>query len=148
MSANQQKLLKIAQSFIGIPYKYAAKPEDIPKYLDCSSFTQYAYKQIGIDIPRSTILQAAHSGKEIELKAKSSKLKANLQIGDLLFFRGSKGHYNDELFPGREIYIGHVAMNTKNNSAIHASSPDGVKEELIDEIIKTRGPIVLIKRIV
>ncbi len=143
MNPLQKKLLEIARQLIGIPYKYAAKPEDIPNFLDCSSFTQYIYKQIGIEIPRSTLLQAAQAGIEIQLPITNYQL---LMPGDLLFFRGTKGHYDDELFPKKEVYIGHVAMNTENNYAIHASSPNGVKEESIDEIIKTRGPIVLIKR--
>src|SRR3989344_5135201 len=132
MTANQEKLLEITRSLIGTPYKYAAKPEDIPKYLDCSSFTQYVYKQLGIEIPRSTLLQAVHAGKEMPLDE-------NLEAGDLLFFRGAKGHYDDNLFPGRQIYIGHVAVYSGNEKAIHASSPDGVTEEPIHEIVKTRG---------
>ena len=140
MSANQQKLLEIAQSLIGIPYKYAAKPEDIPKFLDCSSFTQYVYKQIGIDMPRSTLLQAAHAGKEMPLNE-------NLEIGDLLFFRGPKGHYDDKLFPGRQIYIGHVAMYIDNNKIIHAASSKGVIEEDIEQLLQKLGPAVIAKRI-
>jgi len=140
MEGNQQKILAITKSLIGTPYKYAAAPEDIPKYLDCSSFTQYVYKQIGIEIPRSTLLQAAHSGKEFELTTE-------LQPGDLLFFRGSKGHYDDMLFPERTIYIGHVTIYSGSNKAIHASHPNGVIEENIDNIIKTRGPIVMVRRI-
>ncbi len=141
MNSSQEKLLEIARSLIGILYKYAAKPEDIPKYLDCSSFTQYVYKQIGVEIPRSTLLQAVQVGTEIELTTK-------LEAGDLLFFRGSKGHYDDELFPKKEIYIGHAAIYSSDRKAIHASSSNGVTEEPIDKIMKTRGPIVLIKRMI
>lgn len=140
MSANQQKLLEIARALIGTPYKYAAKPEEIPKFLDCSSFTQYVYKQINIDIPRSTLLQAVHAGKEIPPNE-------NLEIGDLLFFRGSKGHYDDELFPGRQIYIGHVALYIGNNKVIHGDSKKGVGETYLKEIVKEKGPVVMIKRI-
>ena len=141
MSANQQKLLEIARSLIGTPYKYAVQPEEIPRFLDCSSFTQYVYKQIGIDIPRSTLLQAAHAGTEISLNE-------NLEIGDLLFFRGSKGHYDDSLFPKKEIYIGHVAMSAKNSQVIHGSSKQRkIVEENLNELINKMGGIVMIKRI-
>ena len=136
---NQEKLLKEARSLKGTPYKYGVKPEEIPKFLDCSFFTKYIYKLIGFDLERSTILQATQ-GKEIP------SLK-EARIGDLLFFRGTKGHYNDELFPGRQICIGHVAMYMGNNKAIHAASGKGVVEENIAEIVKSRFPIVLIKRI-
>ncbi len=138
MNSSQEKLLEIARSLIGIPYKYAAKPEDIPKFLDCSSFTQEIYKKIGIEIPRSTILQAATAGKEVPLNE-------NLEIGDLLFFRGSKGHYDDELFSDRKIYIGHVAMYIGNNKIIHAASSKGVIEEGLG--LQKLGPTVIVKRI-
>lgn len=140
MESDQKKLLEIARSLIGTPYKYAAKPEDIPKYLDCSSFTQYVYKQIGIDIPRSTLLQAAKTGKEISSDSP-------LETEDLLFFRGTKGHYDDELFPGRQIYIGHVALYIGNNKVIHGDSKKGVGETYLKEIVKEKGPVVMIKRI-
>lgn len=140
MSENQEKLLEIAESLIGTPYKYAAKPEEIPQALDCSSFTQEVYKRIGVEIPRSTILQAANAGTEIQPGD-------NFEPGDLLFFRGSRGHYNDELFPNRQIYIGHVAIYKGEGKAIHASSPEGVIEEDISSTINARGPIVLVKRI-
>lgn len=140
MDEKQSLILEIARTYIGTPYKYAATPEEIPRYLDCSSFTQHVYKQMRIEIPRSTILQAAQAG--------AAPLTNSLQAGDLLFFRGSKGHYNDELFPEKEVYIGHVAMYAENGNAIHATSRKGaVVEEKIEEIIENCGPIAIIKRI-
>lgn len=139
MTDKQKKIIDIARSFVGTPYKYAVSQEEIPGFFDCSSFTQFVYKQIGIEIPRSTIMQAT-TGKEI------TDIK-NLEPGDLLFYRGSKGHYNDELFPERQIYIGHVALLSGNNKVIHATSAKGVIEENSKEIIIGRGPIVIVKRI-
>ncbi len=138
MDDKQRKILNIARSLIGTPYKYAVPQEEIPKFLDCSSFTRYIFKQIGVDLPRSTILQAT-VGKEI--------LSDDLQAGDLIFYRGDKGHYDDELFNGRKIYIGHVAMYTEENKAIHASFKNGVIEEALKKISTGRGLIVMIKRI-
>jgi cell wall-associated NlpC family hydrolase len=147
MDERQENLLKIAQSLIGTHYKYAAKPEEIPQYLDCSSFTQYIYKQVGIDIPRSTILQAAHAGTEIQSTTNNRQLTTNLMPGDLLFFRGSKGHYDDALFPNRKIYIGHVAMYAGNNNVIHGSSLKGkVVEENLQSVSRRMGKIIIIKR--
>lgn len=135
----REEILNLAYSFLGTPYKYAAAPEDIPHYFDCSSFTQYLYRKIGIELPRSTILQAT-AGKTVDF------LK-DLEVGDLLFFRGTKGHYNDELFPGKEICIGHVAIWSGDGKVIHASSSRGVAEMKIEEVISSCGPVVLIKRI-
>jgi len=107
-----EKLLLIARSLIDTPYKYAAKPKDIPQYLDCSSFTQYVYKQLGIDIPRSTILQAAKAGTEIPNEA---NLLTKLKTGDLLFFRGSKGHYDESC----------RHRGTRHERRRHRELPDG-----------------------
>src|SRR3972149_11592452 len=102
MNEKQKQLLDIARSLIGTPYKYAAPPETMPNFLDCSSFTQHVYKQAGIDIPRSSIAQAT-TGSEVTLRK-------DLMPGDLIFFRSTKGHFNDLWFPGRNICIGHVVM--------------------------------------
>jgi len=145
---DQQKLLKIARALIGTPYKYGATPESdgIPKYLDCSSFTQYVYKQIGIDIPRSTILQAAKAGTKIQLSITNYQL---LNIGDLLFFRGSKGHYNDELFPEKKVYIGHVTLYIGSNKVLHGSSKKGkISEEKLKNLINKMGNVTIAKRII
>ena len=62
----KKKLVSIAETVLGKPYHYGAKPEEAPETFDCSSFTQYLFKQIGIELPRSTILQAGDpQGREI-----------------------------------------------------------------------------------
>ncbi len=145
MDANTaQKIIEKARSLLGTPYKYGVKQEDIPRFIDCSSFTQFIFLELmKIDIGRSTILQATKG---------DAVLEKNLQPGDLIFFRGSKGHFNDDLFPpdeyGYDICIGHVAIYTGNGMAIHASGEKGkVVEEPLEEITKTRVKIVIIRRI-
>jgi cell wall-associated NlpC family hydrolase len=139
-----KKIIEKARSLLGTPYKYGVKQEDIPKFVDCSSFSQIVFlEETGIDIGRSTILQAT-KGEAV--------LEKNLQPGDLVFLRGSKGHFNDDLFPpdeyGYDICIGHVAIYTGNGMAIHASGEKGrVIEEPLQEITRTRVRIVLIKRL-
>lgn len=110
----RKKLVRVARSLIGKPYKYGAKPEDAPDFFDCSSCMQYLYKQIGIKLPRSSISQAAYA---------KPKTTGYFKVGDLLFFRGRQGHYNDELFPNEKepLYIGHVAMYIGNGKIIHAN---------------------------
>lgn len=138
MNDQQEKLVTTARSFIGIPYKYAVPEDEIPTHLDCSSFTRETYKAVDIEIPRSTIAQAT--------KGATIADRNELEVGDLIFFRGSKGHYNDEWFPNEEIYIGHVAMYTGDDKAIHASHQKGVAEEKLDEVITSHGRITMIKR--
>src|SRR3989338_5224088 len=58
---------------------------------DCSSFTQYLFASVGIEIPRSAILQAGDAnGKELTIGGE-------FLPGDLLFMRSDVGHYKDGL---------------------------------------------------
>ncbi len=140
-----EKLLEIAKKLIGRPYKYGARMDEAPRYFDCSGFIKYIYAGIGIELPRSTIEQAEY-GKRI------NNIK-NLRPGDLIFFHGTKGHYNKKFPMG----IGHMAMVLDNNEIIHATSKriknspkvvgkGAVKIEPLAKISK-RKDIIVIKRI-
>lgn len=76
---NKQRraLLEAAKKLVGTPYKYGGTSS---KGFDCSGFTQFVYKSIGIDIPHNANLQS-------KMGAKVSLQEA--QAGDLIFF-GSK----------------------------------------------------------
>ncbi len=134
-------LVELAQSLLGAPYKYGATPEEAPQVFDCSSFTQYLYKKIGVELPRSSILQATQ-GDEVNNKNE-------LRPGDLLFFRAASGHYNDRLFPNQAVYIGHVALYLGENKIIYASDPlKKVVEKSLAEGESLWGPIVMAKRLI
>jgi len=123
----QARLIHFALKQLAKPYKYGAKKHEIGKVFDCSSFTQYVYRRIGIELPRSTILQA-ECGQTIPARKKSPYFKKNdLQIGDLLFFKGTKGHFNKK-FPNG---IGHVIMYLGNGMFIHASGSGPKKNQKI-----------------
>ena len=140
MTEKHKQLLEFSRALINKPYDYSHFPETMQDFLDCSSFTQDVYKKINIEIPRNSIAQAT-VGREVENIS-------DIDIGDLVFFRGKKGHYNDEWFPNKNIYIGHVAIFIGNDSVIHASGKNGkVAEENLDQVINYEGPIVIIKRI-
>lgn len=145
ITEQKQKLVTAANALLGRPYIYGAKPEDAPNSFDCSSFVQYVFKQIGIDLPRSSILQAADStGVEITPTSDYS----NLEPGDLLFMRGTQGHYRDDLFPERKVYVGHVVIYIGDGNCIHAGSKDrGVIKKSLQEFLELPGySIVLVKR--
>lgn len=73
-----QQVIDIARSFVGSRYSWGgANPAT---GFDCSGLLQYAFKQIGIDIPRTAALQGT-IGKEIDLKQSKP--------GDIIWF-GSK----------------------------------------------------------
>ena len=139
----QKKLIHFAKKHLGKPYKYGATLTEAPRIFDCSSFTQYLYKRIDINLPRNALGQA-HLGKSI------SPQKENLQPGDLIFIKGSWGHYNPEFPQG----IGHVAIYIGNRRIIHAKwkknkngSDNGfVLGDKIEKLLK-RKDLIVIKRI-
>lgn len=135
-----------ARALLGTPYRYGAyalanrgaKPEGV----DCSSFIQYIYKQAGIHLPRSSVLQAT--------RGRAVKSARSLKVGDLVFFEGVQGHYAHKLFRGKRVYIGHVAIYIGNGDIIHArASKKRVAKQKLSSL--TKNPyfqVKLIKRIV
>lgn len=95
--SNKEKLLKIARSYIGVPYLYGG---NTPNGFDCSGFVQYVYKEFGINIPRTTYDQI-NIGTKINDKSK-------LQAGDLIF----------NLDKNNSPY--HVFMYSEDNKVIEA----------------------------
>lgn len=135
----EQRLKKYAIKNLGKPYKYGAKLYEAPKVFDCSSFVQYLYKRISVDLPR-TALEQARLGKKIQPK------KENLRIGDLIFIKGSWGHYDPEFPEG----VGHVAVYIGDGKIIHAKHEknDGkVKLGSLSALLK-RKDVIVIKRII
>lgn len=147
MLTNEQKekIVTCARSLEGRPYVYGTTPEKAPEEFDCSSFTQYLYKQIGIELPRSTILQAGDTQGE---KIFPGETLPALEPGDLLFMRSNQGYYNDSFFPGKQIYIGHIVLYLGNNQVTHAKQSNGkVIIQTLSELLESPDyAINLIKR--
>lgn len=68
-----QDIVSEAKKHLGKPYVYGATG---PSSFDCSGFTQYVYKTLGINLSRTTYTQ---------IKEGTSVARANLQAGDLVF---------------------------------------------------------------
>lgn len=99
--ANQQSsklLLKIARRYLYAPYLWGGRS---PLGIDCSGFTQMAFKMIGIPVPRDAA-QQVESGRLIDFIEQS-------QPGDLAFFENNKGR------------IIHVGILLPEQQIIHAS---------------------------
>ncbi|HFL3863103.1 TPA: NlpC/P60 family protein [Clostridioides difficile] len=117
-SSKTDKLISIAKSKLGCNYVYGAEG---PNTFDCSGFTQYCYKKIGINIPRTASAQSK-AGKAVDLKDRS-KWKA----GDLLCRIGG-GSSN------------HVVMYIGNNQIIHSpQTGDVVKIQSVDSYRKGKA---------
>jgi len=100
--ANKTKMLKkIAKSKLKRRYVWGAIG---PRTFDCSGYTSYVYKKMGVKLPRVSREQAKF-GKKIK--------RANLEAGDLIFF--------DTATP-RKGFVNHVGIYLGHDKFIHASS--------------------------
>jgi cell wall-associated NlpC family hydrolase len=96
--AVHRPVLDIAVSQLGVPYRYGGST---PRGFDCSGLVYYAYRRLGIRVPRSTMAQYRHA-RPVALN--------NLQPGDLVFFRRA---YHS---------VTHVGIYAGNARFIHAPS--------------------------
>lgn len=85
--AVRDRIVDAALSKVGSSYRYATSG---PNAFDCSGLTSWAYRQVGITLPRSSGSQYSSAGTRIS--------KSNLQPGDLVFYYSPVSHVG--------IYIG------------------------------------------
>jgi cell wall-associated NlpC family hydrolase len=115
--ATHDGVVGIALQYLGVPYLWGGTT---PSGFDCSGFVQYCYRQVSVNLPRTSREQF-----KVGTFIAASDLSA-LKPGDLLFFG-----YNAD--PSR---IHHVAMYVGNGNFIHApGTGDHVKiSSLADRI--------------
>ncbi|WP_282942622.1 C40 family peptidase [Paenibacillus sp. RC67] len=88
VTAQQQKLIDVGKTQLGVPWKYGTMKPGIG--FDCSNFTSWVYnKALGIKFTSSSRSQryTTSLGTPVSID-KNNKFK-NLQVGDLLFFANS-----------------------------------------------------------
>ncbi|SBV00951.1 Cell wall-associated hydrolases (invasion-associated proteins) [Streptomyces sp. MnatMP-M77] len=104
-AAKAEKVLAFARAQIGKPYVWGASG---PSSYDCSGLTQAAWREAGVDLPRTTWDQ---------VKIGTRVATSDLRPGDLVFF------YDD---------ISHVGIYKGDGMMIHAPKPGAnVREESI-----------------
>jgi len=103
-------IVKTAEKYIGVKYKFGGKD---PSGFDCSGYSSYVYKKVGVTLPHSAQQQYAN-GKRIGIK--------KAKPGDLVFFR-IKGWK-----------ISHVGIYLGDYKFIHA--PSKGKSVSVDDIRK------------
>lgn len=91
--APRSEVVNIAKRYLGAPYSWGANG---PNSFDCSGFTSFVYRQVGVSLPRTSRAQIG-AGERVS--------RADLQPGDLVFF-GSP--------------IRHVGIYVGGNQYIHA----------------------------
>jgi cell wall-associated NlpC family hydrolase len=90
------KALRVAETMLGTAYLYGGST---PAGFDCSGLVLYSYRQVGVNVPRTTRDQYQQA----------KPVPANkLQPGDLLFFR----------LDGRE--VAHVGIYQGGSKFVHA----------------------------
>jgi cell wall-associated NlpC family hydrolase len=98
LTASAAGIIATGKSLLGLKYVYGG--ESTTSGMDCSAFTQWAFKQHGIDISRTT---------QTQVKEGTYVSKSDLQPGDLVFFNTTKAN-------------GHVGIYVGNGQVMHASS--------------------------
>jgi hypothetical protein len=94
----KDKIIRTADSFIGVPYRWGG--ESAEEGFDCSGFTMTVYQLNGLELPRSSRAQW-NSGISVG--------RSDLEKGNLVFFRTSGGSR-----------ISHVGIYDGNGQFIHA----------------------------
>jgi cell wall-associated NlpC family hydrolase len=100
--AQGKKIAEVARDKFYTAYKIP--PDGFPKNTDCSLFTQWAYSQAGIKLPRTASEQY-----------KASKMGTNA-VGSLIFFATNNSEPTEAT---------HVGINLGGGKMIHASSGNG-----------------------
>ena len=108
-ASTADRIIAYAKRFIGRPYVYGSSG---PKSFDCSGFTSFAFRHVGIHLTRTSI------GQSQQAKRVKGGFK-NLRKGDLVFFgrrnRHTVGH------------VGIVISATENDfTFIHAAVHSGI----------------------
>ncbi len=100
-SSNRSSVVvRTAFAQVGSRYVWGASR---PGAFDCSGFTSYVMRQMGVTLPRTSRAQF-NVGRPVS--------RSGLMPGDLLFFRGPGGGG-----------VGHVGIYVGNNKMVHASTP-------------------------
>ncbi|WP_082350760.1 C40 family peptidase [Paenibacillus xylanivorans] len=97
-SSVADRVISTGKQFLGVRYQFGA-PSGRTDEFDCSSFTQYVFKQNGFDLPRSS-RQQSQVGTQVS--------KDQLQQGDLVF--------SDTNHDG---VINHVGIYMGNGEVLH-----------------------------
>lgn len=106
-TADTSELIGLVRKYLGTPYSWGGGNTEGPTRgigrgantvgFDCSSLVQWAYAQVGVDIPRVTYDQ---------VRAGVPVPKSDLQPGDIVFFnQGSRGPEHEGLYVGGGKFI-------------------------------------------
>lgn len=107
-------------------YKVGAWLSEAPETVNCSTFTAWAYGQIGIELPPTAFLQRQFGGRIFKTR--------ELRPGDLVFSEGDHPIYHCDADDG----VGHVGIVSDEGTVIQAAAIHGVIDEPLNQFIKSR----------
>lgn len=90
--APRSEVVNIAKRYLGTPYRWGASGPDA---FDCSGFTSFVYRQVGVSLPHSSRAQIG-VGERVS--------RADLQPGDLVFFGSPIRHVGIYVGGGQYIH--------------------------------------------
>ncbi|GAA4988267.1 C40 family peptidase [Kineococcus glutinatus] len=106
-----QQVLDTAAQYVGVPYVYGGTT---PAGFDCSGYTQYVFRQIGVQLPRTSGEQA---------RASRPVSAGEAQPGDLVFFSSGGRVYHVGIYAGgNEMYDAPRAGKPVSKRAIWSSA--------------------------
>ena len=115
-TASAARVLATATQYLGTRYRYGG--ESPAAGFDCSGFVHYVFGRHGVELPRTSRLQAS-AGRSLPLDV------AALQPGDLL------------LFASRGAGVNHVAIYVGDNRILHSTA--GAGGVVYDDLSTPRG---------
>ena len=101
VNRSSSNVVRVAFAKVGASYRWGSSG---PYSFDCSGFTSYVMKQMGVTVPRSSSAQF-NAGRVVS--------RNGLLPGDLVFFQGFSGRGG----------VGHVGVYIGNNRMVHSSTP-------------------------
>jgi len=128
----REEIARLARRYLGIRYRSSGKNPRVG--FDCSGFTGFVFRQMGINLRASSPAQAME-GKKISYP--------NARKGDLAFFgrRGRKGR----------VYVNHAAIVISEPgeplSIIHSASRKGIVITRVNEDPYWRKSLLFVKSV-
>jgi peptidoglycan DL-endopeptidase CwlO len=90
-SARGASVLSVAARYVGTPYVYGGTT---PRGFDCSGFTGYVFRQLGVSLPRTANEQ---------MKATRQISRSEARAGDLVFFVSGGRAYHNGIYAGNNM---------------------------------------------
>lgn len=122
-----QTILELSRPLMKTPYVWGGVTEE---GIDCSGYTQYAYRTLGVFLPRDARPQSVVG----RISAFGADVERDARAGDLVYFADETGR------------ISHIGIALGGGRLIHSSGGVGVHECDYHEVSRSR-PVGMLERV-